>query len=284
MKIGNIELVPLSDGKTWGDGGGAFGLVPKTIWQKLIPCDHQNRVPMVLRCLLIRTPHSTILVETGMGEMVTPEIAEQLNFRLERPQGGLLENLAFYGVSPIDVDIVLLTHLHGDHCGGCTRLIDSRLVPTFPRAQYWIQQQEWDDAHNLNERTRTTYLGSNYDPIEQSGQLHLINGEATVTEGIRLVPAPGHTKGLQVVVVESAGESAIFLGDVALLHWQLERLAWVSAYDIEPNTTIETKRRWQQWVTEHEALIFFQHDPFIIAGKLILQNNRYKVEAVLKDE
>jgi glyoxylase-like metal-dependent hydrolase (beta-lactamase superfamily II) len=284
MKIGDIELLPLSDGITWGDGGGAFGLVPKTIWEKLIPCDHQNRVPMAYRCLIIRTSHATILVETGIGDKVTPEIAEQLNFRLERPHGWLLDDLASNGISPSDVDLVLLTHLHADHCGGCTRLMDNQLVPTFPRAQYWVQQQEWEDAHNLNERTRTTYLGWNYDPIEQSGQLHLINGEASVTEGIRLVPAPGHTKALQIVVIESAGQSAVFLGDVALLHWQLERLAWVSAYDIEPITTIETKRRWQQYAVEHEALIFFQHDPFIIAGKLIQQNNRYKVEAVLKDE
>jgi glyoxylase-like metal-dependent hydrolase (beta-lactamase superfamily II) len=161
MKIGDIELLPISDGTTWGDGGGAFGLVPKTIWEKLIPCDNQNRVPMALRCLLIRTPQSTILVETGMGEMVTPEIAEQLNFRFERPDGGLLDNLASCGVSPTDVDIVLLTHLHSDHSGGCTRMIDDRLVPTFPRAQYWVQQQEWEDAHNLNERTRSTYLSFN---------------------------------------------------------------------------------------------------------------------------
>ena len=239
---------------------------------------------MALRCLLIRTPQATILVETGIGDKVTPEMAEQLNFRLERPNGWLLDDLASNGVSPNDVDIVLLTHLHGDHCGGCTRLIDDRLIPTFPRAQYWVQQQEWEDAHHLNERTRTTYLGWNYEPIAQGGQLNLINGDTPVTEGIRLVPAPGHTKGLQAVVIESAGQSAVFLGDVALLHWQLEKLAWVSAYDIEPNTTIETKRKWQQWATEHEALILFQHDPFIIAGKLIQQNNRYKVEAVLKVE
>jgi glyoxylase-like metal-dependent hydrolase (beta-lactamase superfamily II) len=114
--------------------------------------------------------------------------------------------------------------------------------------------------------------------------LHLINGDASVTEGIRLVPAPGHTKGMQVVVIESGGQSAVFLGDVAFLHWQFERLAWVSAYDIEPNTTIETKRRWQKWAVEHEALVLFQHDPFIIVGKLISQNNRYQVEVVLKDE
>ncbi len=282
MKIGDIELLPVTDGTTWGDGGGAFGLVPKTIWEKLLPCDIHNRVPMVLRCLLIRTPQTTILVDTGMGDKVTPEIAEQNNFRLERPDGWLLDSLASCGVSPDDVDIVLLTHLHGDHSGGSTRIIDGQFVPTFPRAQYWVQEREWADAHNLNERTRGTYFGFNYDPLEQAKQLHLLNGDASVTQGVRLVTAPGHTRGLQIVIIESGGQTAVFLGDVAFLHWQIEKLAWVSAYDIDPNTTIETKRIWQKWLTERQALILFQHDPLIIAGKLIMQNNRYKVEAVLK--
>lgn len=282
MKIGDIELLPVTDGTTWGDGGGAFGLVPKTIWEKLLPCDNHNRVPMVLRCLLIRTPQTTILVETGMGDKVTSEIAAQNNFRLERPEGWLLDSLATRGVSPDDVDIVLLTHLHGDHSGGSTRIIDGQLVPTFPRAQYWVQQLEWIDAHHLNERTRASYYGINFDPLEQAGKLRLLNGEASVTQGVRLAPAPGHTRGLQIVVIESGGQTAVFLGDAAFFHWQIEKLAWVSAYDMDPNTTIETKRLWQKWLAERQALVIFQHDPLIMAGKLIMQNNRYQVETVLK--
>lgn len=134
MKIGDIELLPITDGTTWGDGGGAFGLVPKVIWQKLLPHDTQNRIPMVLRCLLIRTPQTTILVETGMGDKVTPEIAQQNNFRLERPDGWLVDSLSRHGASPDDIDIVLLTHLHADHSGGATRFLNGQIVPTFPRA------------------------------------------------------------------------------------------------------------------------------------------------------
>lgn len=282
MKIGDIELIPVTDGTVWDDGGGAFGLVPKTIWEKLLPCDSFNRVPMVLRCLIIRTPQTTILVDTGMGDKITPEMAAMNNVLLSRPEGWLLDSLATHGISPNDVDIVLLTHLHSDHSGGSTRVINGELVPTFPRAQYWVQEHEWADAHNLNERTRGTYFGFNYDPLEQAKRLHLINGDAPVTKGVRLVTAPGHTRGLQIVVIESGGQTVVFLGDVAFLHWQIEKLAWVAAYDIYPNTNIETKRIWQKWLVERQALIIFQHDPIIIAGKLIMQNNRYKVEAVLK--
>lgn len=281
MQIGDIELIPVTDGTVWDDGGGAFGLVPKTTWEKLIPCDSENRIPMELRCLVIRTPQATILVETGMGDKITPELAALKNVRLERPGGWLLDSLASHGISPEDIDIVLLTHLHSDHCGGSTRLIDDELVPTFPRATYWVQEQEWKDAHNLNERTRGTYFDFNFDPLEQAGQLHLVNGDTPVTPGVRLVVSPGHTKGLQSVVIESGGETAVFLGDTAFWHWQIERLAWVSAYDIDPLTNIETKRRWQSWLIERRALIIFQHDPTMIAGRLTLQDKRYTVEAVV---
>ena len=281
MKIGDIELIPVTDGTVWNDGGGAFGLVPKTTWEKLLPCDSLNRVPMELRCLIIRTPQSTILVDTGMGDKITPEMAAMNNVLLSRPGGWLLDSLATHGILPDDVDIVLLTHLHSDHSGGSTRVINGGLVPTFPKAQYWVQEREWADAHTLNERTRGTYFGFNYDPLEQSEQLHLINGDTPVTPGVRLVAASGHTRGLQVVVIESGRQTAVFLGDVAFLHWQIEKLAWIAAYDIDPNTNIETKRIWQKWLVERQALIIFQHDPIVIAGKLIVQNNRYKVEAIV---
>lgn len=284
MKIGDIELIPVTDGTVWNDGGGAFGLVPKTTWEKLLPCDSFNRIPMVLRCLVIRTPQATILVETGMGDKITPEMAATTSVHLSRPEGWLLDSLATHGISADDIDIVLLTHLHSDHSGGSTRIINTQLVPTFPRAQYWVQAQEWKDAHNLNERTRGTYFSFNYDPLEQAKQLHLVNGDAPVTQGVRVVTAPGHTRGLQTVVIESKGQAAVFLSDVAFFHWQIERLAWVAAYDLDPSTNIETKRVWQKWLIERQALIIFQHDPLIVAGRLTLQNNRYKVEAVVRNE
>jgi glyoxylase-like metal-dependent hydrolase (beta-lactamase superfamily II) len=284
MWIGDIEVIPLSDGVTWWDGGGAFGLVPRVRWEQLLPPDAQNRIPMNLRCLLVRTPHATLVVETGMGDKITPEMADQQNFRFERPTGGLVSELAQNGVQPEDVDIVLLTHLHSDHCGGNTRIVDGHLVPTFPRAQYWVQQREWDDAHHPNERTRATYFGVNFDPLQAAGQLCLMHGDATVTKGVRTVIAPGHTAAMQAVVIESGGGTLVFAGDMAFFRWQLERLPWVSAYDIDPMTTIETKRRWQRWLAERQAIVVLQHDPRVATGTLIEKDGRYLFAPLAEDQ
>jgi glyoxylase-like metal-dependent hydrolase (beta-lactamase superfamily II) len=281
MHIGKVEVWPVSDGISWGDGGGAFGLVPKTRWQKLLPPDGNNLVPMLVRCLLIRSEGKTILVDTGLGERATPEAAARLGFRLERPQGGLLDDLARHGVRPEEVDIVLLTHLHADHCGGNTRERDRRVVPTFPRAQHWIQRREWHDAHHPNERTRGTYFRHNLKPVEDAGLLHLIDGDTQVTGEVRTVVTPGHTPAHQSVIVESQGQALFFTGDLAMWRWNLERLAWVTAYDVEPLVTIETKRRWRAWLAERQAIIVFDHDPGIEAGILRQgDDGYYKVEAV----
>jgi glyoxylase-like metal-dependent hydrolase (beta-lactamase superfamily II) len=234
---------------------------------------------MALRCLLVHTPHATILVDAGMGDKVTREMAEQQNFALERPNGWLVDDLAHYGVKPTDVDLVILTHLHADHCGGSTRTLDGQLVPTFSRAKYWVQQREWDDAHQPIERTRATYLGANFDPLEASGQLCLLNGDALITHGVRVAVAPGHTAGMQAIVIEppGSGQVVVFLSDLAFFRWHLERLAWVSAYDLDPMTTIETKRRWQRWLAERQAIIVFQHDPQVPVGRLVEQDGRYTV-------
>jgi glyoxylase-like metal-dependent hydrolase (beta-lactamase superfamily II) len=143
-----------------------------------------------------------------------------------------------------------------------------------------VQQREWDDAHHPNERTRATYYPANFDPLQASGQLRLLNGDTSVTESVRVVVAPGHTAAMQAVVVESGGETAVFPSDLAFFRWHLERLAWVSAYDLDPMTTIETKRHWQRWLVERQAAVVFQHDPQVAIGKLVEQNGRY---AVLQD-
>ncbi len=260
MQIGRAKLHLVSDGLVWLDGGGPFGLVPRTKWEKLLSPDEFNRVPLSLYCLLIHSQGKTILVDTGLGDHLSDK--QRQVYGLTRPDGGLVQALARLGLSPEAIDIVINTHLHADHSGGNTarRAGNEGLIPTFPRAEYWIQRQEWADAAFPNERTRAVYLPQNFLPLKEVGQLRLLNGDTQVTSEVRTVVTRGHTRAHQSVVIESEGEAALYTGDLATLAVHFERLAWVTAYDVEPLETIETKRRWQQWALERNARIILPHD------------------------
>lgn len=260
MQIGRAKLHLVSDGLVRLDGGGPFGLVPRTMWEKLLPPDEFNRVPLRLYCLLIHSQGKTILVDTGLGDHLSDK--QRQIYGLTRPNGGLIQALARLSLSPEAIDIVINTHLHADHSGGNTtpRGGNGGLIRTFPRAEYWIQRQEWADAAFPNERTRAVYLPQNFLPLKEAGQLRLLNGDTQVTSEVRTVITRGHTRAHQSVVIESEGEVALYTGDLATLAVHFERLAWVTAYDVEPLETIETKRRWQQWALERNAWIILPHD------------------------
>lgn len=277
----SLEYQIISDGVSWTDGGGAFGLVPRTIWKKLLPPDEFNRIPLALTSLLIRSEGKIILVDTGYGQKLSEKAARIAG--LERPNGDLLEALARVDVHPQQVDIVINTHLHADHCGGNTILKNERPVPTFPNAQYYIQRLEWADAIAPNERTRATYLADNFVPLQERGQLKLINGNTQITSHVRTAVARGHTRAHQVVILESEQETAIFVADLSTLHYHFQRLAWVTTYDVEPLETIESKRYWQQWALENKATIIFQHDTQIPTGKIVVDDDRFRIEPVPTD-
>ena len=286
----SITLCLLSDGVSYWDGGGAFGLVPRTKWAKLLPPDDQNRIPQELRSVLITAGGKNILVDCGVGDKPNDVIATQYDVR--RPNGSLIEDLARHGLTPEAIDAVVLTHLHGDHAGWATRIIGASgddplsCAPTFPNARYYVQRQEYHDATHTNERTRNTYFPVNFLPLMRTGVLTLLDGAAEIAPSVRVVPTPGHTAGHQSVVIDSSSHLVIepltqwpngvmiqspilILGDLATFMVQFARLAWVTAYDVLPLTTIDTKREWQHWAHEHSAVLISPHDTQIPAGQLV---------------
>ncbi|MBN1563767.1 MAG: MBL fold metallo-hydrolase [Anaerolineae bacterium] len=282
FNISSIEIHLISDGVVWMDSGGPWGLVPRALWSRYLPPDDQHRVPMVLTCLLVRAAGKTIVVDTGYGDKLPPKMQELFN--LQRAHGTLIDGLQRLGVTPEEVDIVIDTHLHGDHCAGNTRVTASgEVVATFPNATYYVQRREYEDAMQPNERTRATYQPVNYAPLVEAGQMILLDGDTAIVPGVKGVVCPGHTPGMQCVLIEDGGESALFVSDLASYAAHFERLGWMTAYDVEPLVTLETKRQWQQWALETGALIIFQHDTQILAGHYVEDDSQRKIVPVEAD-
>ncbi|MCD6291256.1 MAG: MBL fold metallo-hydrolase [Anaerolineae bacterium] len=279
IKVGRVTVHIVDDGQVWTDAGGLFGLVPKRLWSRFVTADAENRLPTALRCLVIESQGQRILVDTGYGDKMTPRVREILGLGPDQ-RDRLLHSLAEAGFGPEDIDIVLNTHLHADHCGGNTRPSegpDSPLVPPFPRATYWVQRWELADASFPDERTRGTYFSENFQPLAQAGQLRVVDGDVWLTDEVRAWVTPGHTRSHQCVVIESEGESAIFLGDAVPWAILLERLAWVPAYDVEPLVSIRTKKQIIAWATHYHARLIFQHDPEVDVGTLVASDGKWIV-------
>ena len=210
MTLGEFELTVFSDGLYPLDGGAFFGVVPKIMWSKKMLSDEKNRVTAGLNSLLIRTGKETVLIETGMGN----KLSERMVKFYGQP-AKLLENLGAAGIAPEDVDIVINSHLHFDHCGWNTvRDKNGKIVPTFPRAKYYAPEGEWQYARNPSERDAISYLSENYDPLVESGQMTLLKGGEEIVPGITMETFPGHTASMQGIIVTSGGKTACYISDL----------------------------------------------------------------------
>jgi glyoxylase-like metal-dependent hydrolase (beta-lactamase superfamily II) len=272
IRIGTFNLHVINDGVTHVDAGGAFGLVPRTLWSRYMTADENGLVPMCNLNLYVEANGKKIVVDTGLGRKIEPKMAAY--WKLDRSRGDLLDGLARIGVSPDEIDLVIDTHLHGDHAGGNTRYDDSgTLVPTFPNAEYVVQRREYEDAMRPNERTAATYIPINYQPLVESGRMRLLDGDTELLPGITGHVTRGHTPGHMSVRFEREGQHALFVCDMASYAVHFERLGWMTAYDVEPLETLETKRKWQAWALETDALLIFPHDTTRPAGRLTLDAN-----------
>ena len=266
-RLGALDLVIISDGSYYLDAGTVFGIVPRVMWEPFAgELDDRHRMSLALNCVLLRSQGRLILIETGVGDR--RKAARRTSSPVE--QGNLPAELAGLGVRPEEIDIVINTHLHADHCGWNTRYNGDRLIATFPNAEYLIAHDEWQAAVNPNERTRATYLAENLHPLAEEGRLRLFDGETRVTDEVTVVPAPGHSAGHAAVVLSSGGETAVYVGDLAQAAVQLERTAWVASFDILPLVSMETKKAIVQRAIDHQQLIISVHQPFPGLGRMTL--------------
>ena len=255
LTLGDFELTAVSDGIYRLDGGAFFGVVPKIMWEKKVKADTQNYVPAGLNSVVVRTGQETILIETGIGN----KMAERL-VRIFGQPAKLLDNLGAAGISPDDIDIVINTHLHFDHCGWNTVVQDGQLVPTFPKAKYYAPEGEWQHGRLQLERDAISYISENYDPLIKTGQMELLHGDREIVPGVSVQVFPGHTQHMQAVVIRSGGRTACYISDLIPTSAHID-LTWGMAFDVLPLQTIESRKRYYAQSIPEKWLTMFTHDP-----------------------
>jgi glyoxylase-like metal-dependent hydrolase (beta-lactamase superfamily II) len=254
--LGDIRLTMVNGGDFRLDGGAMHGVVPKTMWQHLVSCDEQNRCTYSTNCLLIETSGQRVLVDAGNGDKFSPLLKDI--YGIDHDRSAALA-LAEMGVEPASIDVVVLTHLHFDHAGGCTRRTASGVEPVFPRARHVVQRVELDAAQHPNERNRASYLAENFSPLLAAGLVQVVDGETEVAPGVRVLFTPGHTRGHQSVLVDGGAEKALFLGDVVPTSVHVP-YPWVMAYDVDAEATLASRKRLYQPALAEKWLLLFGHD------------------------
>jgi len=275
LLIGKIQIFGIRDGFFFLDGGAMFGVVPKVIWNKTCPADNDNLIKLGLNCLLIRTPETLVLVETGVGAHLKKKLYAY--YAVDRnPE--LPAELNRLGIEPPDIDIVVNTHLHFDHCGGnITASEDGTFVPAYPNARYVIQRGEWENALHPCSRDRVSYVPHTFLPLEPSEHLQLVDGEDEIATGITVFPAAGHTAGHQCLKVESEGETFLFLGDMVPTAAHIA-LPYIMSYDLFPTETYENKERILQQAVTGDWIVAFSHEIEHFFGRVRRPGKRFIFE------
>jgi len=254
-----MKLYTINAGHFKLDGGAMFGVVPKSMWNKVNKADDNNMCTWAMRCLLIEHGNYRILVDTGMGNK-----QDEKFFSHFYPHGedSIDKNLAKYGYTANDITDVFLTHLHFDHCGGAISREGDKLVPAFKKAIYWTDHKHWQSATSPNEREKASFLKENILPIQESGQMQFVNipdGDEWIQD-IRLRYCNGHTDSMMLPQVKYNNTSILFCADLipSVAHISMP---WVMAYDMRPLDTLNEKRRLLTEAVTNNWVLFFEHDP-----------------------
>jgi glyoxylase-like metal-dependent hydrolase (beta-lactamase superfamily II) len=261
-KVGSWTVHAIQAGGQMLDGGAMFGVVPKVLWERRIPADARNRIPMGMRCLLIEHDTGLILIDTGAGNKETEKFYDI--YGIENSGGdertALEAGIRAAGHRPEDVALVINSHLHFDHGGGNTyRDSDGSVRLSLPNARYVVQRGEYHFATHTNERTAASYFPHNFVPVYEAGRFDLVEGEREIVPGITVIPTPGHVPFHQGILIESGGQRAFYLADLVPTAAHLP-LPWIMGYDLEPLVTLETKRRVLERALKEEWLVLFEHD------------------------
>ena len=261
-----MKLYSINTGYFKLDGGAMFGVVPKTIWNKINPADENNLCSWALRCLLIEDGDRLILVDNGNGDKQDEKFFSHYHLHGEDT---LEKSLAKYGFSKDDITDAVLSHLHFDHCGGSIVRAGDKLVPAFKNATYWSNLEHWNWAVHPNDREKASFLKENILPIEASGRLKFIEvgtaqdgrlGETVFNEDISMRFVNGHTQAMMLPQINYNGKTVVFVADLLPSAGHIP-LPYVMGYDMFPLTTLNEKKSFLNEAFENDYILFFEHDP-----------------------
>lgn len=262
LVLGDLRIHLVRAGVYYWDGGAFFGVVPKTLWSRRVACDEANRIAAGFNCYLIETGARNILIETGGGDRHDDAARQRMSLA---PETGLLPAaLLAEGFRPEQIDLVINTHLHWDHCGGNTV---GEGEAAFPNAEYVTQRGEWEYAHTRHPRDAVSYRDINYDALVRRGQMRLVSGDVEIAPGIHLEVVPGHNRDMMTVRAVSGGETFCLLADLVPTVVNLQP-TWVAAFDLFPVTTIESKARVLRQAADQQWWCGFGHDQGVGFAKI----------------
>jgi glyoxylase-like metal-dependent hydrolase (beta-lactamase superfamily II) len=241
------------------DGGAMFGVVPKTIWNKLNPADENNLCKWAMRCLLIEDDDRRILVDTGIGDKQDEKFFGHYHLENIRTLPDLLNEI---GLKPADITDVFLTHLHFDHCGGAVERVNGKLATAFPNATYWSNREHWKWATEPNDREKASFLKENILPIAESGQLKFIEVQQGVrfSKNITVQFVNGHTQAMMLPYINFNGKTIAYMADLLPSTGHIP-IPYVMAYDMQPLLTLQEKKFFLEEAVNNNYTLFFEHDP-----------------------
>ncbi|MBL7013670.1 MAG: MBL fold metallo-hydrolase [Candidatus Marinimicrobia bacterium] len=265
MKIGSFELYSIETSEFGLDGGAMFGIIPKTLWNKQIQADNQNRIPMVTRSLLLVSKDKKILIDTGNGTKWTDKLKQIYNINTDRYN--IESGLAKLHIKTDDITDVICSHLHFDHVGGNTKIEDGKIVPTFSNAHYWVSEQNWQLANNPTQKDKGSFMSHDWNVLEENGMIKIVNGNEPFIDGIEFIYTHGHTSGLLHPIISDGNNTLIFGADLFPTSTHIP-VPWVMAYDINPVKTVEEKIALLPKMVNENWILFFEHDQHIQAGTI----------------
>lgn len=271
LTFGPWRVHTIESGRVWLDGGAMFGSVPKPLWSRTNPSDARNRIELAMRCLLLEGEGRLILVDDGAGEKLSPKLADIYGIDHTHT---IESSLAALGHTVEDVTDVVLTHLHFDHAGGSTRRDGERLSPRFPKARYYVQRKNLENARSANPREKASYMPENFEPLAEAGVLEAWEGPHTPWPGVEMITADGHTRGQQLVRVSGPEGALYFVADLIPTAAHV-RIPFVMGYDMAAIETMAEKRALLARATAEGAWICLEHDPDVALARPVANGDDF---------